>query len=76
MSNEVLGILGTLFILVAFLQNGELHIRVLDSIGALLFVIYGICIGSFSTVLLNGILIIIQFLKIYKTIKRGTGYEG
>ena len=66
MGNEILGIVATLFILLAFLQNGELRIRILDSIGALLFVIYGILIHSFSTVLLNTILIIIQIIKLYK----------
>ena len=67
---EIVGIIGTLFILIAFLQNGELSIRILDSIGAILFVIYGICIESFSTVLLNGILVIIQLVKIYKILER------
>lgn len=38
---EWLGIAGTLFIILAFTMNGERKIRVLDLIGALLFVIYG-----------------------------------
>lgn len=63
---EILGILGTLFIIVAFILNGELKIRIFDLIGAILFVIYGITISSFSTILLNTILIIIQVYKIYK----------
>ena len=67
---EIVGIVGTLFILIAFLQNGELSIRVFDGIGAVLFVIYGLCIRSFSTVLLNGILVIIQLVKIYKILER------
>lgn len=66
MLNEFIGILGTLFIIIAFTFNGELKIRIFDLIGAILFVIYGITIKSFSTILLNGILIIIQIYKIYK----------
>lgn len=71
MGNEALGIIATLFILLAFLQDGELQIRLLDSVGALLFVIYGVLIHSFSTVLLNAILIIIQSVKLYKYYNRG-----
>ena len=63
---EFLGIFGTLFIILAFTKNGELKTRIFDLIGAILFVIYGIIINSFSTILLNVILIIIQLYKIYK----------
>lgn len=63
---EWLGIAGTLCILIAFLQKGELKIRILDLIGAVLFVIYGITIASFSTIFLNTALIIIQLIFIHK----------
>lgn len=61
---EALGILGTCFIVAAFTMNGEKKIRVLDSIGALLFIAYGISIGSFSTILLNSVLVAIQCHKL------------
>ena len=67
---ELLGVTATLFIIAAFLQSGELKIRLLDGIGAILFVIYGICIHSFSTVLLNSILIGVQVTKIVKLSKK------
>lgn len=63
---EFIGILGTLFILLAFILNGEFKIRLFDLVGAVLFVIYGITINSFSTILLNGILIGVQLYKLYK----------
>lgn len=66
MSSEIIGILGTLCILSAFSMNGEFHIRVLDTVGAVLFILYGFCIGSFSTVLLNTALVIIQIYKLRK----------
>lgn len=67
---EIIGILGTLFIIIAFSLNGELKIRIFDLIGAILFVIYGLTIHSFSTILLNTILIIIQIYKLYGIILR------
>ena len=61
---EILGIVATLFILAAFSLNDKKLIRLVDSIGALLFVIYGILINSLSVWLLNICLIIINLYKI------------
>lgn len=63
---EAIGVAGTLFIILAFAMNGETKIRVLDAVGALLFIIYGITIQSFSTVLLNSILVGIQAYKLLR----------
>ena len=61
---EILGIVATLFILAAFSLNDKKLIRLVDSMGALLFVIYGILINSLSVWLLNICLIIINLYKI------------
>lgn len=66
MNNEVIGIVATCFIVFAFMQSGEKKIRIMDSIGAVLFIVYGICIHSFSTVLLNSILVFIQAMKLWR----------
>lgn len=68
---EVIGIIGTLFIVFAFTMTGETKIRIFDGIGALLFVIYGLTIRSFSTVLLNGILIAVHIYKLAKAGRTG-----
>lgn len=44
--------------------NDEKRIRVFDLIGAVLFVAYGFLIGAYSNVVLNGILIVIQVVKL------------
>jgi hypothetical protein len=63
---ELIGIIGSCFICVAFLFKKVIWIRLFDSVGAILFIIYGLMIHSFSTVLLNGILILIQLVNLYK----------
>lgn len=63
---ELIGIIGSAFICVAFLFKNVIGIRLFDSVGAILFIIYGLMIHSFSTVLLNGILILIQLVNLYK----------
>lgn len=63
---EILGIIATLFIILAFTMHDEVKIRLFDMIGAIIFVIYGIQINSISTVILNVSLIIIQIIMLYK----------
>lgn len=64
---EVFGIAGTAFVIMAFACNSEKYIRILDAIGASLFVIYGLLTETWSTAILNIALIGIQ---IYKLLKR------
>ena len=63
---ELIGIIATIFIVVAFSMDGEKKIRILDLVGAVLFVIYGLLIKSFSTCLLNLILVGVQIYKLVK----------
>ena len=65
---ELIGIAGTLFVLASFLMKDYRKTRIINIVGALLFVIYGIAIGAMSTWLLNGILVLIH---IYFLTKKG-----
>lgn len=72
MSNiEILGWVATLFIIVSFLFEG-LKLRILNTIGAVLWLYYGYSINSNSIIFLNGTLIVIQFIKMYQIQKRQT----
>lgn len=63
---ELIGIAGTVLILIGFLSNSEKKIRVFDMIGSACFVAYGILIHAWSNILLNGILIIVHVYKLHK----------
>lgn len=63
---EIIGILAGIVVLASFLLKGELRIRMLNVIGAVLFVIYGILIKSISVALINFIVVIIQIVYINK----------
>lgn len=65
MEYEFIGIAATLFVLLSFLMKKAEQIRVINIIGAALFVVYGCLIGSLSTWLLNGALIIIHGVYLY-----------
>lgn len=63
---ELIGIAGTLFVLLSFLMKDLKKVRIINIIGATLFVIYGLLIGALSTWLLNGILIIVHIVYLIK----------
>lgn len=60
---ELIGVLASLIVLFSFVLNGEKAIRLVNILGAVLFVLYGVLIGSFSVWFLNGALF---FVHIYK----------
>lgn len=65
---EWLGILSTVIVLLSFTTTKPLYIRIINSIGSVLFVIYGILIGSLSVSLLNGACILVNGYHICKLI--------
>lgn len=63
---EVIGLLATTLVLISFLFTGEKQIRVINIIGAAIFVVYGLILQALSVWLMNGILIIVHLYKLYK----------
>lgn len=64
MSYELIGTLASIIVLISFIAKGENKIRIINIIGALMFVVYGLLINAFSIWFLNGILILIHLYKI------------
>lgn len=63
---EEIGTLASIIVLISFLCKSERKIRVVNIVGALLFVVYGALNGSFSVWFLNGALILIHLYKLLK----------
>lgn len=63
---EIVGIIGTLFVLLSFLMKDLKKVRIINIIGAVLFVVYGVLINAYSTWILNGVLIIIHIIFLTK----------
>ncbi len=64
--SEIIGIIATITVLISFLMSTLFWIRVINIIGAVLFVVYGILIHSISTWILNSALIIIHVIYLSK----------
>lgn len=67
---EFLGIAASLMIICAFLFKDIRIIRILDGIGAALFILYGFLIHSFSNILLNTFLVIIQVVQLARLYRK------
>lgn len=57
---EIVGLAATLFVLLSFLFREPGTIRLVNIIGAALFVVYGLLLGALSVWILNGALIAIH----------------
>ena len=63
---EVAGYLGSIFVLASFLMKNIKWIRIINIIGAVFFVIYGIYTATWATTMMNFALIIVHIVYLVK----------
>lgn len=66
MNYEVIGVCASVIVLISFLLKGEEKIRIVNLVGAILFVIYGLLIHAFSVWFLNSVLVLVHLYKLIK----------
>jgi uncharacterized protein with PQ loop repeat len=66
MNIEILGTFASILVLVSFLMKNEKMIRSVNMVGAIVFVIYGVCINAFSVWFFNGVLSLVHAYKLLK----------
>ena len=71
---ELIGIAATVFVFIGFTQSSPVRIRLVNSIGSILFVVYGLLIGAFSVWLLNGACLILNIYKVVYEIRHPAPY--
>lgn len=67
---EWIGIAGSVLIIIAFSTKNEKSIRILDGLGAVLFIVYGILIKAWATVFLNSVLILVHLHRFIEMKKK------
>ena len=72
---EFIGIAAGIFILISLLfrsttEKTELLMRIINSIGAVLFIIYGLLLHAYSTAIINGCILIVNIYNISVLLKR------
>lgn len=66
MNFEILGTIASIIVLISFLMKSERNIRLVNIVGALMFVVYGFCIDAFSVWFLNGSLCLVHIYRLVK----------
>lgn len=71
---EMVGYFASLLVLVSFLMTSVIKLRIVDSIGALIFAVYAVIIRSYPTALMNLCLVGINMYYLYKLLKSSKQY--
>ena len=66
---DIIGWAAAIFVIISFLINNMLWLRIINMVGASLWLIYGIIDTSYSIIFLNVIIVSIQFFKISLLLK-------
>ncbi|MGV3026026.1 YgjV family protein [Clostridium thermobutyricum] len=79
MSNSLIEWVGygaSAMVVVSLLCTSMVWLRILNTIGCLLFVTYGIIIGAYPVAISNGIIVIINAVNLYKLKKNNSSLSG
>lgn len=73
---ELFGLFGSVLIFISMLyksntRKGNITMRIWNLLGSIVFVIYGICLPAYSTIVLNVFMIILHIYHIVVLLKEG-----
>lgn len=66
---EVIGYVGSAFVLVSFLMSSVLKLRILNTVGSIVSLAYGLAIHAYPTVIMNACLAVINVIQIVKLMR-------
>ncbi len=66
---EMIGYLGSFLVLVSFLMTSVFKLRIVNTVGSLIFMIYALIIKSYPTAIMNFCLVLINLRFLYKMSK-------
>lgn len=72
---EMIGYLGSVLVVVAMLMSSVVKLRVINSIGAVIFAVYALLIHSYPTALMNICLVMINIYNLLKLRKKDQHFE-
>ena len=68
LKSEWLGIVASIFILVSFLTSNQIKTRIINSIGCVVFVVYGFLLPTYSTAFMNAAMLVVHAVFLIKYI--------
>jgi len=66
LSIEYIGYLASAFIVVSLMMTSIIQLRIINSIGCILFVIYGLSVNAYPVAISNFLIVLINLNNLYK----------
>jgi hypothetical protein len=63
---EIFGYISMVVVLISTMMKDMKRLRIINSIGCLMFIIYGLILSAYPIVLMNSIVILIHIWRLYK----------
>ena len=63
---EIIGYVGSALVLVSFLMASVVKLRIVNSVGSLIFAVYALLIKSYPTMVMNICLVLINLYYLWK----------
>lgn len=63
---ELLGIIAGIIVLGSFISKEQKRIRIVNAIGSVVFIVYGVLITSYATIFLNGVMVLVQIVYLLR----------
>ncbi len=63
---EIFGYISMVVVLISTMMKDMKLLRIINSIGCLMFIIYGLILSAYPIVLMNSIVILIHIWRLYK----------
>jgi len=73
-STELIGYAASAMVLLAFLMKDIKKLRIINSIGCILFVIYGVLLDSIPVIITNAAILLVNFYYLF--LKKATPEKG
>lgn len=70
LKNEWLGIIASAIVLISFLTSNQIKTRIINLVGCVVFVVYGIILPAYSTAFMNAALIVVHIVYLVKDFKQ------
>ena len=66
LQNEWLGLVASAIVLISFLTSNQIKTRIINMVGCIAFVIYGLLLPAYSTAIMNFALVIVHVVFLTK----------
>ena len=72
---ELIGYMGSAVVLISFMMTSVVKMRIVNIIGALVCLVYGVLIQAYPTVALNGVLILVNLFQLIRVVNQSDEYQ-